>query len=311
MALSTDLNRKVFTASAAQTAFAFGDVLYFNQTHLKVYVEGVLKTLSTDYTVSPTTNVPNGTPGGTVTFITPMVGGEQVIILREVPLTQDVDYQENEKFPANTHEQALDKLTMITQQLKEKFARQLTLSVTETGTTANSELPLAASRANKFFAFDGSGNILMSLGVGTAVPVSAFAATVIDDADAAAFLTTLGIPLTAFPSFTMVDNLTNNSTGFLEVPSGTTAQRPGGPRNRMIRYNTDLSRFEGYVAGAWGRLGGGATGAGVDAVFMENDQAVTGDYTITSGKNAVSGGPITINNGITVTIPSGSVWTVV
>ena len=55
----------------------------------------------------------------------------------------------------------------------------------------------------------------------------------------------------------------------------------------------------------------GAKGGGTDKVFFENDQVVTADYTITSGKNAMSAGMITINNGVTVTVPSGSTWVVV
>jgi len=55
----------------------------------------------------------------------------------------------------------------------------------------------------------------------------------------------------------------------------------------------------------------GAKGAGGDQVFYENDQTVTTSYTITTAKNAITAGPITINSGITVTIPSGSVWSVV
>jgi hypothetical protein len=55
----------------------------------------------------------------------------------------------------------------------------------------------------------------------------------------------------------------------------------------------------------------GAVGGGNDRVFFENDQAVTADYTISTGKNAMTAGPITINSGITVTVPDGSTWTVV
>jgi hypothetical protein len=55
----------------------------------------------------------------------------------------------------------------------------------------------------------------------------------------------------------------------------------------------------------------GATGGGTDAVFYENDQAITTNYTLTTGKNAMTAGPVTINSGITVTIPSGSVWSIV
>ena len=56
--------------------------------------------------------------------------------------------------------------------------------------------------------------------------------------------------------------------------------------------------------------GGGAVGGGVDAVFYENDQVVNNDYTITAGKNAMSAGDITISDGVTVTIPTGSRWVI-
>ena len=58
-------------------------------------------------------------------------------------------------------------------------------------------------------------------------------------------------------------------------------------------------------------ISAGATGGGSDEIFYENSQTVTTDYTITSGKNAMSAGPITINNGVSVTVPSGSTYTIV
>ena len=57
--------------------------------------------------------------------------------------------------------------------------------------------------------------------------------------------------------------------------------------------------------------GGGATGGGTNQIFFENGQTISVNYTITSGKNAGTFGPVTINSGITVTVPTGSVWTVV
>jgi len=48
-----------------------------------------------------------------------------------------------------------------------------------------------------------------------------------------------------------------------------------------------------------------------DTPFYENRQTVTGSYTVTNGYNAMSAGPITINNGITVTIGDGEAWTIV
>ena len=99
------------------------------------------------------------------------------------------------------------------------------------------------------------------------------------------------------------------TTGSAVLPSGTTAQQDVSPSAGYLRFNTTNSAFEGYDGSAWGSLGG-ATGAGGDAVFYENDQTVDNDYTITSGRNAMSTGPITVSSGVSVTIPTGSVWVV-
>ena len=77
----------------------------------------------------------------------------------------------------------------------------------------------------------------------------------------------------------------------------------------MIRYNTQNQQFEGYAT-AWGGFGG-ASGNSGNAVFYENDTNVSSSYTITTGKNAMSAGPITLDASVIVTIPAGSTWTVV
>jgi hypothetical protein len=65
-----------------------------------------------------------------------------------------------------------------------------------------------------------------------------------------------------------------------------------------------------YVYGNWAQIGGGATGAGGDQIFVENGVTVTANYTLSTNKNAMSVGPITINSGVTVTVPSGQRWVV-
>jgi hypothetical protein len=77
-----------------------------------------------------------------------------------------------------------------------------------------------------------------------------------------------------------------------------------------IRYNSSNNEFEGYNGTVWGQLGGGATGGGNDKVFVENSQTITTNYTITSGKSAMSTGEITVNSGVTVTLPTGSRWVI-
>ena len=62
--------------------------------------------------------------------------------------------------------------------------------------------------------------------------------------------------------------------------------------------------------GTWAAAGGGATGGSTDAVFNLNDKTVTTSYSIPSTKHAVSVGPLTVNSGVTITVPSGSRWVV-
>lgn len=101
------------------------------------------------------------------------------------------------------------------------------------------------------------------------------------------------------------------NTGSAVLPVGTTAQRDATPATGYVRFNTNLTQFEGYNGTAWGTIGGGAKGGGSDQVFFENDQTITQNYTITAGKNAVTAGPVTVNSGVTVTVPSGSNWVIV
>ena len=102
------------------------------------------------------------------------------------------------------------------------------------------------------------------------------------------------------------NDLIFDGTGSIRTPRGTTVQRPTASLG-MLRYNTTLSEFEGYAAGAWGSIGGGASAGGA---IYENTQTITANYTMTTGTNGHSVGPITINSGIVVTIPSGSSWLV-
>lgn len=147
---------------------------------------------------------------------------------------------------------------------------------------------------------------------------------VVKDADDVMIFTTdnIGVTLTvaSFAAPPVIGSDTPNSAYFTTIEltdtsastinRGTTAERPATPVEGMIRYNSTTTKFEGYTNGAWGSLGGGATGGGADQVFVENGQTVTTSYTITTNYNAMSVGPITIDDGATVTVPSGSAWLV-
>ena len=78
-------------------------------------------TYGTDYTVTGA----GEENGGSVTLNVAPEQGSTISIYRDVPLTQEVDYRENEIFPAETHEEALDKLTMEVQQIQEQLDRSV------------------------------------------------------------------------------------------------------------------------------------------------------------------------------------------
>lgn len=122
------------------------------------------KTLTTHYTVSGAGN----DAGGTVTFTGGNIpaSGETVVLRRNLALTQGTDYVENDPFPANSHEDGLDRLTMITQGIQEELDRAIKASKTNTISSVDFT-ESAADRANKVFAFDGSGDISITQEIGT------------------------------------------------------------------------------------------------------------------------------------------------
>jgi hypothetical protein len=92
----------------------------------------------------------------------------------------------------------------------------------------------------------------------------------------------------------------------LTLSVGTTAQRPSTPATGMLRYNTTLSQFEGYDGTQWGGIGGAQAGG----VIQTNKTEVMVNYTMPSGTNGLSVGPVTIDSGVSVTITSGQRWLV-
>ncbi len=100
----------------------------------------------------------------------------------------------------------------------------------------------------------------------------------------------------------------NGKTGATGPGAGATG--PMGPTGA-----TGLTGATGPGAGATGSTGstgpGAIGGSGTNEVFFLNDQSVTASYSIPSTKNAMTAGPITIDAGVIVTVPSGSTWTVV
>jgi hypothetical protein len=174
MTVSTTTNRASYSGNGSTTAFAYGFKI-FADADLTVIIRSsagveTTKTLTTHYTVSGA-----GTDsGGNVTFTTGNVpaSGETVVILRKLTLTQATDYVANDPFPAESHEDALDRLTMIAQQHDEAIGRAL--KVSQTNVIATSEFTTSATdRANKLLSFDASGDLTVTEGKIDTVTISA------------------------------------------------------------------------------------------------------------------------------------------
>lgn len=88
--------------------------------------------------------------------------------------------------------------------------------------------------------------------------------------------------------------------------SHTTGVQIAGASSAVVAWDSTTNDFV-LISGN----GGGATGGGTNQIFFLNEQTVTFSYAVPSGKNAGTFGPVTINSGVTVTVPDGSVWTVV
>ena len=129
MTVTTTTTTNTYTGDGTTTAFSFTFEI-LETTDIKVIVvttatgvESVrsIGTGSTNYAVTGTGNV----NGGTVTFVTAPTASETVFLMRNMGFTQPTDYRTNDPFPAETHENALDRMALQIQQVSRRLDRAL------------------------------------------------------------------------------------------------------------------------------------------------------------------------------------------
>jgi hypothetical protein len=164
MTVSSTTVKNSYSGNGSTTQFAYTFKI-FADTDLQVIIRSstgteTTKTLTTHYTVSGAGDA----SGGNVTFTsgnTPATG-ETVVIRRGVPQTQAIDYIANDPFPAESHEEGLDRATMTIQQMQEELDRSFKVSRTNSITTPEFTED-AATRASKTLGFDSTGNVLTTV----------------------------------------------------------------------------------------------------------------------------------------------------
>lgn len=206
MTVSSETKRSDYAGNGSTTEFATG-FRFLENSHIKVILTDTSGNSTTQTEISQYTLTGAGLDsGGTVTFITPPASGFTVSIKRDIPLTQSTDYVDNDAFPAESHEDALDKLTMIAQQLQEEIDR----SVKQEEAQAGSSVTLPSPLEDNILQWTADGNFrninLASIG---SLAVSNFALTYLDDADAATTRATLETK----ESFTDLDDSPSSYAG--------------------------------------------------------------------------------------------------
>jgi len=189
MPVSTYPGANSATGNGVTTVFAYSYRI-LDDDDLLVYVAGTLQTKGTHYSVSGVGDA----NGGNVTFVTAPSNGAAVVIARQRPYARtEYDYQRNGSFDEETVDADIDSVVMMVQQLYADRLRGFKAPI-EVTTDQVLTSALWAARASKILSFDASGNFTLTAAADLDLAmVSAFVATLLDDADAAAFLTTLGV----------------------------------------------------------------------------------------------------------------------
>lgn len=195
MTITNTILRNDYVANGSSTVFSFTFIVLSETAGYTIEVIttdliGIqtVKTQGVNYTVQL-----NDNGLGTITFATAPLLNHKITLLSNVSNTQETDYIKagTDKFPAESHEKALDKLTLIAKQFLEKFNR--IVSLPKSSTLSNIEFPINASNANQILAINNDGTNLTTKNladVGIA-PVSAYAKTLLDDVNSSQARATL------------------------------------------------------------------------------------------------------------------------
>ena len=281
MTVSSTNTRNSYSGNGSTTVFAYTFKIFDDDDITVILRDDATaaestQTKTTHYTVSGVGDA----GGGNITFGTAPASGKTVVLIRSTPLTQITDYTPNDPFPAESHEDALDKLTFITQELQEEIGRAI--KVSQTNEIATAEFTVgAAARANKVLGFDGSGDLTVLQEIGIFRGTDATVTTVDYDArdlvksTTTAQLNNVYIALQDSPTGTALTNTTYWALIVDAVSAATSATAAASSASAASTSETNASNSESAAATSASASATSATASAASATAAAQAEANT------------------------------------
>ena len=298
MTVGTALKRSIQVGTGSTATFAFnGPVDSVDEISVYSFVIATSVTAlltrggggTYDYNVS----LNAATKFATITLNNNLPDTHKLVIVRNVPLTQATDYVEGDAFAAETHESALDKLTLISTMIQEQVDRSLKIPVSDNSSSV--ELPAAASRAGKVLTFNAS----------TGLPETSITTSFLEGTDISTVASNISSVNTTASNISSINTNTSNMSSITSAAANATKAE-----NYATKVDGEVESGT-YSSKAWALGGTGVTdtaGAGSAKSWAVESDSVDG--TEHSSKSyAISGTAISAGSAKQWALGGGSGFT--
>jgi hypothetical protein len=283
MTISTTIVKNSYSGNASTTVFNY-NFKVLSSADLKVIIRSsngteTTKTLNTHYTIAGV----GSAGGGSVTFTAGNIpiSGQTVVLIRDTAQTQSIDYVANDPFPADTHEEGLDKAIILTQELQEEVDRCIKLSRTNAMTSTEFTVG-AADRAGKILGFDSNGELSIVVSELGSYRGNWSTATIYNQRD-------------------LVKDTSNNNVYYINTPHTSSGAQP-------LSSNANTAYYQLVVDAAAATTS--ATNAASSATAAASSATTAGSYVATVASSASAASTSATNAANSATSASGYLATV-
>jgi hypothetical protein len=283
MTISTTIVKNSYAGNASTTVFNY-NFKVLSSADLKVIIRSsngteTTKTLNTHYTIAGV----GSAGGGSITFTAGNIptSGQTIVLIRDTTQTQSIDYVANDPFPAETHEEGLDKGIILAQELQEEVDRCIKLSRTNAMTSTEFTIG-SADRAGKILGFDSNGELSIVVSELGSYRGNWSAATIYNQRD-------------------LVKDTSNNNVYYINTPHTSSGSQP-------LSSNANTAYYQLVVDAAAATTS--ATNAANSATAAASSATTAGSYVATVAASASAASTSATNAANSATSASGYLATV-